>query len=349
MKIYHFAIIFVIFAIGLFIELDLHTKNLTAILTEKDWLNQCFDKAIDDAANQLVEINGIHYLQVNKEEAVNTFFESLYASLTIIDNPIKQMELKKYIPIIAITVEDGFYINFWDEYISEDSYKTIVRTWSEKIPYHYEDEDFIYRFTLSNELTVLDKNGILNSSLDERVHILDLYSINRKEEFEEFRNKRPNSLLLSEEKLNAIKRESIIKSIEQSLMKYCKEYNEIGTHFGINYSFFIPSMDNSEWIRTIDNPSIIVLFQGYPYGVGTRYIFNRMSIAGARVKKSHVFYIEQKEWYLLYHKENCPQLMGNGIIHLTQPYYRLIDCVKEGAYACSTCNETGAFPPSYVP
>ena len=336
-------------AISLFIQLDVQTRNVIAIAQEKDRLNQCFDKAIDDATHHLVEIDGIDSLHVSKEGAVNAFFLSIYASLSIVDNPLKQEELKKFIPIIVITVEDGFYLNFSDEYLDEHSYKTLIRNWSEKLPYYYEDDDFIYRFTMNNEFTLLDKHGLISQNIDENIYTLDFNTIKSDEKYEEFRSKRPNSFLLAEEKFALIRKESIIKSIEKSLIFYCNKYNQIATHFGINYVFSIPPLDNSEWERTIDNPSMIVLFQGYPYGAGAKQIFNRISIAGASVKKGHVFYIEQKEWYLLYHKDDCPILKNEGIIHLTKPYYRLYDCVKEGAYACSTCNETGAFPPEYIP
>jgi hypothetical protein len=131
--------------------------------------------------------------------------------------------------------------------------------------------------------------------------------------------------------------------------EYCNQYNTIAKQYGITYHFGMPIIDNSEWSRSIDNPSIIVLFQGYPFGNGADNTYNRFAITGARINKKNRYYLEQKDWYYLYHKEDCIKLKGEGLFLLSEPYYSIQECVKKGAYACPVCNPAGVKAPVYNP
>jgi len=345
MKLYHYAILFAIIALTLFVIADVKTDNFGAISDEKKILDQSFHRAVDDAVLHLVESDGIEGLKVNKERSVEDFFLSLYAAMGITNNPEKQELIKNYIPVITITSEDGYYMYYSDEYKGSDNYTYYSKRWSEKLPYYYEDDDFIYGFTLTDTLTIYDKNGILDNSREQIIFTLDYHDLKSDEKYSNFRSKRSNSFLLNDESYYLVRKESIITCIEDSLAYYCDQHNYIAQQFGITYNFAMPVVDKSEWTQSIDTPSMIVIFQGYPFRNGVDGTYNRFVIAGSGIKKKEMYLLEQKEWYYLYHKDNCSELKKDNSIILSETYDEVIDCVNEGAYACPLCISSGVYAP----
>lgn len=339
--------LFAIIALTLFLIMDVKTKNFTAVAEEKESLDKSFNRAIDDAVAHLVETDGITNLKVNRERAVTDFFASMYAAMDTTDKPDKQELLKNYVPVITVTCDDGYYLYYSEEYKGSDNYTYFSKRWSEKLPYYYEDEDFIYGFTLTNILSLYDKNGLLDATKEKKLYILDYHELATSENYSHFRVQRPNSFLLNDESFYLTRKNSVITGIENSMAYYCNKHNLIAQQLGITYNFAMPIVDNSEWTRSIDDPCIIIMFQGYPFKNGIEDTYNRFAIAGARIKKSTVYYLEQKEWYYLYHKNDCVEFKKDGIFFLEEPYYTVFDCAKKGAYACPICNETGVYAPDY--
>lgn len=349
MKLYHYCIIFIVVALSLFLISDVKANNSIAIAEEKEKLDHSFDKAIDDAVIHLAETDGMTGLKISKERAVNEFFASLYASLGIMDNPEKQEALKNYVPVISITCEDGYYLYYSDEYTDSDNYIYISKRWTEKNPFYYEDQDFIYGFTLTDIITVYDKNGLIDPTKEQSIFTLDYHDFMINDIYLNFRSNRPDSFLLNEESFYLTRKGCIVSDIEESMSYYCNKHNSIAQQYGITYNFAMPVINNSEWIRSIDNPCMVVMFQGYPFGNDVDNTYNRFAIAGARIKKNDVYYLEQKNWYYLYHKENCPELKKSGIYFLDEPLYSVYDCTKKGAYACPYCCPDGVHAPDYIP
>lgn len=348
MKLHHYGILFVIIAFVFLIITDYKINCYTVVAEEKEKLDLSFTCAIDDAVINLVEADGVSGLKINKERTVNDFYLSLFASLGIMDNAEKQERIRNYIPVMAVTCEDGYYIYYSDEYKGTDHYTNISKRWSEKMPYYYEDNNFIYRFTLTDILTIYDKHRLLDPSGEQTVFVLDYHDLKDDGMYLNFRINCPDSFLLKEEAFYLTRKECMIAKIEENLAYYCNHHNNIAKQYGITYNFSMPVADSSEWMRTIDNPSMIVMFQGYPFcnGVDT---YNRFTVAGARIKKNKVYYLEQKDWYYLYHKADCPKLKQTGLIFLDEPYYTVLDCVNKGAYACSACCPEGVHVPDYIP
>lgn len=328
---------------------DVKTNNYLAAAKEKENINQSFTQAVNNATKNLVEVDGVDNLTVNRKRAVNDFFMSLYANLDITNNPDKQDLIKRYVPVIAVTYEDGYYLYYSDEYKRSDNYTYISKRWSEKIPYYYEDEDFIYGFTLTDQLTIYDKNGLLDITGEQKVFTLNYHELSTADDYSYFRSQRPESFLLNDESYYLIRKGCITNNIEKSMTYYCNKHNQIAQQFGITYNFAMPVIDNSEWSRSIDNPSIIVVFQGYPYGNEVGDTYNRFAIAGAQINKNKVYYLEQKDWYYIYHRADCTKLKRDGIIFTDEPYYTIYDVVKKGAYACKLCKPEDIHAPNYTP
>lgn len=343
-KLYHFTISFVVIAITYIIISDIRTNNLNAVINNKKEIDRYIDTAIDDAAIRLIDVGENNQIIVNKEKAVESFMASLYSSFNILSNRDKQKELSLYIPVIVVTVEDGYYIYYYDEYKGSNEYTHAVARWSEKLPYHYEDEEFIYGFTLGDNISIFDKNGVIDSSGKQSV-----YEMNYKEIKVKYPDifARPDHFILSEEKFNTVRKSIITELIESSMAYYTSHHNKIASNYGITYNFSLPSISDDKWMSYLDDWGIFVVFQGYPYGNEAGDVYNRFESAGVKISKDKLYYIEQVDWYLIYHKGSCPDVNDTSILYRTDPYLTVRECVSEGAYACPKCNRTGINVPEY--
>lgn len=336
MKGYHFTIIFVLIAIGMLTIKDNQIREQISITKYKTELNTYFNNAVDDGTKHLIQSTKKN-LEINKEYAVDAFLNSMYVSLGILDNSEAQKKMQAYLPVVMVTEDDGFYIRYSDEF-KVNSYYEVSTRWSEKIPYFYEDNDFIYNFSLNESVTIIDKNGLLGTT--NRTYKLDYNESNTSEIYKRIKEKLPDNIMFNKELFLLTKRNSIILRIEEYLTYYVNMHNRIAQHYGISYTFTMPIIDNSELVRSINSPSLIIIFQGYPYH-GIENEFNLFSVAGAEIAKGNAYYIEQVDNYFIYHKRNCP------IFHLDEnakKYYSKEECAKAGAYACRECNpNTGVY------
>jgi hypothetical protein len=257
--------------------------------------------------------------------------------------------LNLYVPVITITEEDGFCVFYSDQYTGSDGYTYVTKRWSEKLPYYYEDNDFIYSFTLGDIVTLYDKNNILGGNSDQTVYTLDYHDIQTDSSFTSFRTLRSDSMLLYDTVFEEIRKSTIISCLEESMTYYTSQHNLIAGNYGITYNFSLPVMSDDEWASGIDDVSMFVVFQGYPYGNLIGESYNKVASAGAKVSKSNMYYIEQKGWYLIYHKETCSELLKDGVILQDEPYYDSLDCVKQGCYACPVCCPREINAPDYTP
>lgn len=315
MKWTNIAILFFLLELSLFIILDMRTSNLTAVINQKIEYNKALDSAIDDGVINLVEVDSQRKLVLNKEIAIEQFYQSLYANFGVMGNSRLESKIRGYIPVILVTDEDGFYLYYSDIYKSGGE-TLITRRWSEKIPYAYEISNYIINFTLDNYLTVYDKNT------------KELYE----GEYKELAGLFQNTLLADEETFHSVRRNTIISTIEENMNYYINKHNNIAHQLGITYHFWLPEIDKTDWYRTIDDISMLVIFQGYPYHFASIDTYNRYAIGGARIKKSRSYYITEESGRKYYHKSDCSHLSNNIY---TTAYFTHEECALEGAYPCS--------------
>ncbi|QHQ62870.1 hypothetical protein Ana3638_20530 [Anaerocolumna sedimenticola] len=316
MKLTNLAIIFFFIALTLITILDVRMNNLTAVTNKKMEYNKALDSAIDDGSSNLVEVDSKRNLVLNKEAAVNQFYESLYANLGVIGNERLENNLKGYIPIILVTDTDGFYIYYTNTYQTNGEI-LLGQKWSEKMPYALENNGIIYNFTLGTYLTLYDKSTN------------EVYT----GEYEDLKAQFPYSLLADRNTFDTVRRNAIIGAIEKSMNYYINQRNEIAYQSGITYQFWLPQIDKTDWYRTIDDISILVIFQGYPYIAAGLDTYNRYALSGARIKKSNIYFITAGNGTKYYHKSACPHKTNPGIA-----YYSREECALEGAYPCPDCN-----------
>lgn len=347
MKLHHFAFVFVIIMIATIVITDIRSNELEALFDNKQQIDRNIDTAIDDCAIRLAEVDGNNHIIVNKDAAINSFFLSLYSAFGVMSDKAMQEKLNLYVPVITVTMEDGYYIFYSDRYEGEDGNSYIAKRWSEKKPYYYEDEDFVYGFTLGDIVNIYDKNGFIDGKAT--TYTLDFHDFIIKSEYAAFRSLRPNSILLNEENFELVRKATIIDCIEESMAHYTSNHNQIAQQYGISYSFALPVIRKDEWAPFLDDVSIFIVFQGYPYENGRGETYNRFASAGAKVSKNDVYYIEQKGWYLIYHKMACPQLDKDCSIVLDEVMYEEKECIKKGSYACPSCIPNGVYAPLYTP
>ena len=350
MRIHNYVIIFVVIAIGTFVVLDIKVNSMEAVVRSKAQIERNIITAIDDGMRSLIQTDDSNKLEINKEAGIYSFFASLYSSFGITDDRNSIMKFNQYVPVITIIMEDGYYIFYSDEYQGSDGYMNVSKRWTEKMPYFYEDENFIYRFTLGEVVTLYDKRDSLGGGLSQNVYCMDYRDIQGKEEYLEFRNNNPGSILLSDEAFHIERKGAIIRSIETSMAYYTSHHNRIAQQYGITYNFSLPVMREEEWASYLDDVSMFVVFQGYPYGDEVGEVYNRVLSSGAKISKKRLFILEQIGWYYVYHREDCPELEKGGILLFEEPLYDLESCASKGAYACPLCNEeAGVKAPDYMP
>lgn len=315
MKLTNLAIIFFVIELTLITILDIRINNLSAVSNRRIEYDKELDSAIEDGVMNLVEVDSKRNLVLNKEVAVNQFYESLFANFGVIGNGQAENKLKGYIPVILITDTDGFYINYSDTYVSNGE-TLLGQKWTEKMPYAYQDGNLIYSFTLGTYVTLYNKstNAIYEG------------------EYKDLAAQFPESIMTNVETFDTIRRNTIIGAIEQSMNYYINLYNKIASQYGITYQFWLPQIDKTDWYRTIDDISMLVVFQGYPYTPASMDTYNRYALGGARITKSKVYYITEENGLKYYHKAECPHVNISGIA-----YYTKEECALEGAYPCLEC------------
>lgn len=318
MKIINIALIFILVTICLIIPLDMKAQNISTINGKKINYDLAIESSVDDAVESLVEIDTNRNLVTNKEECINNLYQSLYANFSITSDATLQEKLRAYIPVVLLTDQDGYYLYYSEIHKNSSDEKIIEQQWTEKKAYVYKDDRYIYSFTLNDYLKIYDKN---TNQLTEG-------------KFEDLKEQFSNSKVFeSKEIFDEIRRKTIVNHIIDDMNYYINQHNRIAKHYGISYNFALPTIDKEVYYRTIDDISLFVFFQGYPYGI-SKDRYNRYSFAGARVSKSHVYYIERNndDGKLYYHRATCKKLKNK-----TEQYYTKKECAQMGAFPCEEC------------
>ncbi|WP_438350939.1 hypothetical protein ACP8HI_09985 [Paenibacillus sp. FA6] len=242
--------------------------------------NRAIDTATQDAAKALLS-NGNHRdeteyetlknVKINKDEAVQTFFNTLYLNFGIFNDRDGQGVLKNYVPALMIVGYDGYYMYSWDEYTNASGEKEIQHVWSPKKPYSYSDQNGnTFAFTL-DDYVIVNRNGDQKWFEGFRSEIASESSI---------------SLLYDADTFDQVRRTSIVNLLQQDLEFYINQYNNYSKRLGVAYTFTIPLISQEEWNNTIDDVGVLAFVQGIP--MGEKY-YNNYALGGSRVVKQPIY------------------------------------------------------------
>lgn len=348
MKLSHLSILFVGLLIIIIVKSDIKSDNLVALADAKNDMDFFIIQAMESTAEELRQVDSDDMDLEDREEVVESFYTSMYSSLGILSDPIAQERFRAYVPVMAITTTDGYYIMYNDEFIGDDGYSYISRRWTEKLPYVYKDENFIYRLTLDTDLKIYDKNNLIDPGGDNRIYDTTLQEIRTSDIYSILRDTEDSGFLLDDESSYLVRQQAVISSMERDLSWYVSRHNDIAKRYGISYRFALPVANNSDWAKTIEGTGIIILFQGMPLIEDATSVYNQMAFAGSGIRKGRLYYVEQHGWYYLYHLDGCRKLAGNLNIR-DEHYYSSEECAKLGAYACEVCDPEGVHAPDYDP
>lgn len=255
--------------------IDTKFNTLSAISNLQIQYNHGVDNAIEAAMDRLVEVDDGLEKKINKDEAIKCFYDSLSINFGVMDNRDLKNKLAGYVPVVAVILDDGFYV-YHDKEKVVNNEKIVVKEFSKKYPYQYFDQNITYYFTLMDYVRLIDNTS-------EEFYEGDYHDLAKLF---------PQGIMNDEREYDRIRRTCIINTLTDTIEMYINEHNKIAYHYGIQYHFALPYIEREDWYRTIDDISMIAFFQGYPYGNKILGTYNRFALAGARIRKGEN--LEQK-------------------------------------------------------
>ena len=102
MKVFHCALIFLIFFLAIILKTDIAIGKLMAIENEKTELVEKLNSATSDAVEYLATSGVYGGNSIKKDELITTFLTSFYSSLGIISDINAQKEMELYIPVFLL-------------------------------------------------------------------------------------------------------------------------------------------------------------------------------------------------------------------------------------------------------
>lgn len=139
---------------------------------------------------------------------------------------------------------------------------------------------------------------------------------------------------------NIKRRSVIINTIVEVLNDKINNHNRYADMMGVTYDFYLPEIDDAEWINAVDDVSIMAFMQGLPTGTDTYY--NSYALGASRiVEATYIYGTGDKK----YHTSRCQLLNGQfdadgfpkdgGLVK--EMFLNKIDAAKGGYNPCMVC------------
>lgn len=144
-------------------------------------------------------------------------------------------------------------------------------------------------------------------------------------------------------RFNIQRRNVIISTIVKVLDEKINNHNRYADMMGITYDFYLPEIDDAEWINAVDDVSIMAFMQGIPTGTDTYY--NSYALGASRIVEATYIYGTGTGNDMKYHTSRCPLLNGqfdadgfpkNGG-SIKEMFLNKIDAAKGGYNPCMEC------------
>lgn len=297
MKIINWAVVLVLILFPFFVvnRLEVKAQRMT-LLTELRY-DAALDAAVDDAARALLvnvdqqeeaRYDSAKRVRVNKEEAIATFYRTLYMSIGIGDDPITQHVLNRYIPVVVVIGYDGFFVYAEEEFRNAAGATELRPVWGPKKPYAYADrqgnslaftlDDYVTGYEAGSRTWREGKRSEIGS--DSTIPLLQDPAL-----FEETR------------------RNTIVYAIQEELAYRINRHNQFISRIGISYTFTLPTISQEEWNNTVDDVGVLAFVQGIPMG---RKAYNNYALGGSRVMRKPVIVGALLSSRKVYFRSDCP-------------------------------------------
>ncbi len=297
MKMINWAIVGVLILFPFYIVNQTETQMQRKTMITELRYDAALDAAVDDAARALImnvdpgreaQYDSLKRVRVNKEEAIDTFYRTLYMNFGIADDPVSQGVLNRYIPAVVIIGYDGFYVYAEEEFTNAEGETEMRSVWGPKKPYAYADA----------------RGNSLSLTLDDYVIAYEAGSQRWVEGFRsEIAEDTAIPLLRDPDKFEQVRRSTIVNAIQNELTYRINRHNEYAARAGISYTFTLPVISGEDWSNTIDDVGVMAFLQGIP--VGQRF-YNNYALGGSRVLKKPVIVGAVKNGMKVYYRSSCP-------------------------------------------
>lgn len=293
MKHINLSIVFAMLLLILFTIVNQRIQSVVTISNLQIHYNTAIDNAVEDTLMQAVDMDSSEYHTIDFAKVTTTFLHYFSWNMGLEANSMKGRLLSNYIPVITYVTQDGYYIAHHSEVdllsesgeCKEESAYNSNRNWN---PSEWNE------WTENSQITVSDKklfyeeyhNYTIQYTLNDYVRITDKITGEVTEGmYQDVSLVLPGILPEEASLFERERRRVVIDCISTSMNEYITNYNQIAEQYGIQYQFTLPTIEKEDWYRTIDDISMIVLFQGYPYGNHIIGQYNRVALGGARLRK----------------------------------------------------------------
>jgi len=296
MKMINWAIVGVLILLPFYVINRTDTETQRRMMITELRYDAALDTAVDDAAQALlINVNqqqearyeSAKRVRVNKEEAVDSFYRTLYMDFGIAEDTIAQGVLNRYIPAVIVIGYDGFWVYAEEEFANAAGETEIRPAWGPKKPYAYAD-------TLGNSVSF---------TLDDYVTAYEAGSRTWREGFRsEIQITTAIPLLRDAEVFEQVRRSTIVNAIQNELAFRINRHNQYASRYGISYTFTLPTISAEEWNNTVNDVGVMAFVQGIPMG---RKTYNNYALGGSRVLKKPVIIGAVKEGKKVYYRSAC--------------------------------------------
>jgi hypothetical protein len=297
MKIINWAIVLVLILFPFFVVNRMEAKAQRITLLTELRYDAALDTAVDDAAwallinvnqQQEARYDSAKRVRVNKEEAINTFYRTLYMNFGISSDPVAQGVLNRYIPVVVVIGYDGFYVYAEEEFTNAAGETEVHPVWGQKKPYAYADrQGNSLSFTLDDYITAYEA-GTRTWREGLRGEMVTGSNI---------------PLLQDLDVFEATRRNTIVNAIQSELAYRINRHNQWVSRIGMSYTFTLPVISQEEWNNTVNDIGVLAFVQGIPMG-SKRY--NNYSLGGSRVVRKPVIIGAMNGNRKVYYRNNCP-------------------------------------------
>lgn len=268
-----------------------------------------------------------------RKSAVDAYYHTLVECFNY-DMTVKEEMVKYYTPCIFLVDNDGFYIEYTQDYSDGTGHAAVsdiitpINKWAKRY------DEYTVEYHLNDDIVVTVDNSILAHNPKEK----SMYYGNYSEVYA--RIKEDDSLagytlsfLGDETKYREEKRDLIIGITQNKLEYYVNVHDEFFNQKNdVQYQFTLPKITGEEWGRLIDMPTVIGFLQGIQIPHEDTFL-NVYSFSGHEMTEDRQYYLQNDtSGITYYHIRGCMSLSGDGLKGMT-----MTDAAKKGAFPCPYC------------